>query len=181
MSLPVRLECGLSSQLIPEGSQHWPLCSVPLIWPFPSSDLPMNTASYLAESQLAEEACPLRQQVLVLLPHKVLLLKVHRTFIDANSRARASSQIVIVCDCICCASSISPSGLWVGVFFLSFLPSLCLCFKFELHLDIFNFSALSPVFVLQKEQKTYRLNSIEKETIFSTEETPPNTYEVLVK
>lgn len=121
MSLHARLEYGPSSQIIPEGSQHWPLCSVPLIWPFPSSDLRMDTASYWAESQLAEEACALRQQVLVLLPHKwlsVLLLKVHRTFIDANSRARASSQIVIMCDCICCAPSISPSGL-LGMFSFS--------------------------------------------------------------
>lgn len=61
------------------------------------------------------------------------------------------------------------------VFFLSFLPCPFLCFKFELHLGMFSFSDYSPVFVLQKEQQTHWLNSMEKETIFSTEETP-NTY-----
>lgn len=147
---------------------------------FPSSgpsppQVLMDTASHWAEAQLAEEACALRQQVLVLLPHKwlsVLLLEVHRTFIDANSRARASSPIVIMCDCICCASSISPSGLPGGLSFsLSFL-----LFFFVLNLNytlIYLVSQIRVQFLyFRKSSKPMDL-TVWKRKPFSAQKRPP--------
>lgn len=149
---------------------------------FPSSgpsspQVLVDTASHWAEAQLAEEACALGQQVLVLLPHKwlsVLLLEVHRTFIDANSTARASSPLVIMCDCICCASSISPSG-FPGMF--SFSLSFLLFF-FVLNLNytlIYLVSQIRVQFLyFRKSSKPMDL-TVEKETIFSTERPPALT------